>query len=59
MQIETRHARNGETTIAWTVVGDARTDLLFIPGFISHVEHIGSSRGWPASPSASWASAAC
>ena len=45
MQIETRYARNGETTIAWTVAGDAPTDLLFIPGFISHVEHMWEQPG--------------
>jgi pimeloyl-ACP methyl ester carboxylesterase len=45
VQIETRYARNGETTIAWTVVGDAPTDLLFIPGFISHVEHMWEQPG--------------
>jgi pimeloyl-ACP methyl ester carboxylesterase len=45
VQIETRYARNGETTIAWTVAGDAPTDLLFIPGFISHVEHMWEQPG--------------
>ena len=45
MQIETRYARNGETTIAWTTAGNAPTDLLFIPGFISHVEHMWEQPG--------------
>ena len=45
VQIETRYARNGETTIAWTAAGDAPTDLLFIPGFISHVEHLWEQPG--------------
>ena len=45
MQIETRYARNDAATIAWTAVGDAPTDLLFIPGFISHVEHLWEQPG--------------
>ncbi len=45
MQIETRYARNGDATIAWTLAGDAPTDLLFIPGFISHVEHLWEQPG--------------
>jgi class 3 adenylate cyclase len=45
VQIETRYARHGDATIAWTVAGDAPTDLLFVPGFISHVEHIWEQPG--------------
>jgi class 3 adenylate cyclase len=45
VQIETRYARNGDATIAWTVTGAAPTDLLFIPGFISHVEHLWEQPG--------------
>ena len=45
MQIETRYARNGDATIAWTAAGAAPTDLLFIPGFISHVEHVWEQPG--------------
>ncbi|HEY7618562.1 MAG TPA: adenylate/guanylate cyclase domain-containing protein [Solirubrobacteraceae bacterium] len=45
MQIETRYARNDGATIAWTSAGDAPTDLLFIPGFISHVEHLWEQPG--------------
>jgi class 3 adenylate cyclase/alpha-beta hydrolase superfamily lysophospholipase len=45
VQIDTRYARNAETTIAWTAVGSAPTDLLFIPGFISHVEHLWEQPG--------------
>jgi pimeloyl-ACP methyl ester carboxylesterase len=36
---ETRYARNGPVTLAWSASGAAPIDLLFIPGFISHVEH--------------------
>ena len=45
MQIETRYARNGDATIAWTAAGDAPTDLLFVPGFVSHVEHLWEQPG--------------
>ena len=45
MQIETCYARNGDANIAWTASGDAPTDLLFIPGFISHVEHLWEQPG--------------
>ena len=39
MQPVTRYARNGEATLAWTEIGSGSVDLLFSPGFISHVEH--------------------
>jgi class 3 adenylate cyclase/alpha-beta hydrolase superfamily lysophospholipase len=42
---QTRYARNGETTLAWTTVGEGRTDLLFLPGIISHVEHVWDDPG--------------
>lgn len=45
MRTETRYARNGETTIAWTTVGTGPTDLLFLPGVISHVEHVWEDPG--------------
>jgi pimeloyl-ACP methyl ester carboxylesterase len=38
MQPETRYARSGDVNIAYQVVGDGPFDLVFIPGFISHVE---------------------
>ncbi|HEU4978319.1 MAG TPA: alpha/beta fold hydrolase [Solirubrobacteraceae bacterium] len=39
MPPETRYARNGSATIAWSAGPDAPVDLVFVPGFISHVEH--------------------
>jgi len=36
----TRYAVNGDTTIAYRVVGDGPTDVVFLPGLISHVEVI-------------------
>jgi pimeloyl-ACP methyl ester carboxylesterase/class 3 adenylate cyclase len=38
---ETRYAKSGDCHIAYQVVGNGPLDLVFIPGFVSHVEH-----GW-------------
>jgi class 3 adenylate cyclase len=35
---ETRYARRGDLSIAYQVVGDGPIDLVFVPGFMSHVE---------------------
>ena len=35
---ETRYARSGEVNIAYQVVGDGPIDLVFVPGFISHLD---------------------
>lgn len=35
---ETRYAKSGETYIAYQVMGDGPLDVVFVPGFISHVE---------------------
>jgi class 3 adenylate cyclase/alpha-beta hydrolase superfamily lysophospholipase len=45
VQVETHYARNDDASIAWTAVGDAPTVLLFIPGFVSHVEHLWEQPG--------------
>lgn len=37
-QPETRYARSGEVNIAYQVVGDAPLDLVFVTGWVSHVE---------------------
>jgi pimeloyl-ACP methyl ester carboxylesterase/DNA-binding CsgD family transcriptional regulator len=34
----TRYARSGEVNIAYQVFGDGPIDLVFVPGFISHIE---------------------
>src|SRR5215831_15133598 len=34
----TRYARSGELSIAYQVVGDGPPDLVYAPGFVSHVE---------------------
>jgi class 3 adenylate cyclase/pimeloyl-ACP methyl ester carboxylesterase/predicted Ser/Thr protein kinase len=35
---ETRYARSGETTIAYQVVGEGPIDLVYVPGFLSHLD---------------------
>ena len=42
---ETRYAKSGEYHIAYQVVGSGPIDLVFIPGFISNIEH-----GWEHPP---------
>jgi pimeloyl-ACP methyl ester carboxylesterase/DNA-binding CsgD family transcriptional regulator len=34
----TRYAKSGPASIAYQVVGDGPVDLVFVPGFVSHVE---------------------
>ena len=36
---ETQYARSGDIFIAYQVLGDAPLDLVFVPGFVSNVEH--------------------
>jgi pimeloyl-ACP methyl ester carboxylesterase len=35
---ETRYAQSGEINIAYQVLGDGPIDIVYVPGFISHVE---------------------
>jgi pimeloyl-ACP methyl ester carboxylesterase/class 3 adenylate cyclase len=37
-QPETCYARSGDVSIAYQVVGDGPLDLVYVPGFVSHVE---------------------
>ena len=48
-----RYARNGDASIAYRVVGEGPVDVLFMGGFVSHLEiglelplARGSGRGW-------------
>jgi pimeloyl-ACP methyl ester carboxylesterase/DNA-binding SARP family transcriptional activator len=34
----TRYARNGEVSLAYQTLGDGSPDVVFVPGFVSHVE---------------------
>jgi pimeloyl-ACP methyl ester carboxylesterase/class 3 adenylate cyclase len=38
MPPETHYAKSGEISIAYQVVGDGPLDLVFVPGFISHLD---------------------
>src|SRR5438552_14505919 len=38
VQPETRYAKSGPVSIAYQVIGDGDTDLVLVPGFVSHVE---------------------
>ena len=35
---ETRYARSGDVSIAYQVIGDGPTDLVYVPGWVSNVE---------------------
>jgi hypothetical protein len=37
-QPRTSYARNGDVSIAYQVVGSAPVDLVFVPGFVSHLD---------------------
>ena len=39
MQPETRYAKSGDVHVAYQVFGEGSVDLVFVPGFISNVEH--------------------
>src|ERR687892_1429657 len=36
---ETRYAKSGDVSIAYQTLCDGPLDLVFVPGFVSHVEH--------------------
>lgn len=37
--VRTRYAKNGEISVAYQVFGQGDVDLVFVPGFISHIEN--------------------
>ena len=39
MQPETKYAKSGDVNIAYQVVGDGPLDLVWVPGWMSHLEH--------------------
>jgi len=39
-QPKTKYARTGDVSIAYQVVGDGPIDIVYVPGFVSHVELI-------------------
>jgi pimeloyl-ACP methyl ester carboxylesterase len=38
VEAETRYARSGDVHIAYQVTGDGPFDLVFVPGFVTHIE---------------------
>jgi pimeloyl-ACP methyl ester carboxylesterase len=38
MEAETRYARSGDVNIAYQVLGEGPFDLVFVPGFVTHLE---------------------
>ena len=38
MEVETRYARSGDVHIAYQVSGDGPFDLVFVPGYVTHME---------------------
>ena len=40
MQAETRYVRSGDAHIAYQVVGEGSRDLVYVPTWISQVEHL-------------------
>jgi hypothetical protein len=44
----TRYARSGDARIAYQVIGNGPFDLIFVPGFVSNVEHLWEVPGVPA-----------
>jgi pimeloyl-ACP methyl ester carboxylesterase len=43
---ETRYAKSGDVHIAYQVIGKGPFDLVFVPGFISHVDHVWDEPRW-------------
>src|SRR5271154_1208836 len=43
---ETRYAKSGDVHIAYQVIGSGPFDLVFVPGFISHVDHVWDEPRW-------------
>ena len=39
MRPTTRYAKSGDYSIAYQIAGDGPLDLVYVPGFVSHVEH--------------------
>jgi class 3 adenylate cyclase len=40
VQPETRYAKSGAVSIAYQVVGDGPRDLVYVPGWVSHIEYL-------------------
>ena len=47
MTAETRYALSGDVHIAYQVTGDGPFDLVFVPGFVTHMELQWKMPGFP------------
>jgi DNA-binding winged helix-turn-helix (wHTH) protein/pimeloyl-ACP methyl ester carboxylesterase len=45
-RIETRYAQSGDVNIAYQVIGDAPLDLVFVMGWVSHLEYFWEEPGF-------------
>jgi len=43
---ETRYAKSGDIHIAYQVIGKGPLDLVYVPGFVSHLEHQWQNPRW-------------
>ncbi len=43
---QTKYAKSGDVHIAYQVIGNGPIDLVFVPGFISHVDHVWEEPRW-------------
>ncbi len=43
---ETRYAKSGDIHIAYQVIGKGPLDLMYVPGFVSHLEHQWQNARW-------------
>ena len=46
MLIDTYYAKSGDLRIAYQVVGKGPLDLVFVPGFISNLDHYWDEPTW-------------
>ena len=46
MRPEVRYAQSGDVSVAYQIVSDGPIDLIFCPGFISHLEHEWEEPRW-------------
>jgi class 3 adenylate cyclase len=46
VQLDIQYARNGGVAIAYQVIGDGPTDLVFVPDFVSNLVYVWESHHW-------------
>lgn len=40
MKPRTRYTKSGKLNIAYQVIGDAAVDLIYVPGWVSHIDMV-------------------